>query len=81
MWPRQLLGYTRLEDPALVSPICTVFKEVWGPLPNFFLPCLKLERKWREGSHWRKQYERPRTAYTRLCLPGVLVLKSAPPVA
>jgi hypothetical protein len=76
MWPRQLLGYTRLEDPALVSPICAVFKEVWGPLHNFFLPCLKLQKKWREGSHWRKRYELPRTAYTRLCGPGVLGLKA-----
>src|SRR6267143_4683946 len=72
MWPRQLLGYGRLEDAALVDPICTVFKETWGPLHNFFLPCLKLKRKWREGSHWRKRYEVPRTAYDRLSKPGIL---------
>lgn len=76
MWPRQLLGYTRLEDPRVVPLICTVFREVWGPLHNFFLPCLKLKRKWREGSHWRKRYELPRTAFTRLCVPGVLGLKA-----
>jgi len=75
MWPRQLLGYTRLEDAALVVRICTVYKDVWGPLHNFFLPCLKLERKWREGSHWRKRYESPRTAFDRLCRPGILGLK------
>jgi len=75
MWPRQLLGYTRLEDAALVVRICTVYKEVWGPLHNFFLPCLKLQRKWREGSHWRKRYELPRTAFDRLCRPGILGLK------
>jgi len=76
MWPRQLLGYSRLEDATLVAPICTVFKEVWGPLHNFFLPCLKLQKKWREGSHWRKRYELPKTAFTRLCAPGVLGLKA-----
>jgi len=75
MWPRQLLGYSRLEDMALVVRICQVYKEVWGPLHNFFLPCLKLQAKWREGSHWRKRYEMPRTAYDRLCRPGVLDLK------
>jgi len=37
---------------------------------------LKLERKWREGSHWRKRYEWPRTAYERLCAPGMLPLKA-----
>jgi hypothetical protein len=72
MWPRQLLGYNRLEDDTLVVQICTVYRDVWGPLHNFFLPCFKLLRKWREGSHWRKRYERPRTAYARLCEKGLL---------
>ena len=72
MWPRQLLGYGRLEDAEQVSRICRVYKEVWGPLQNFFLPCLKLEEKWREGSHWKKRYEPPRTAYHRLCQRGIL---------
>lgn len=76
MWPRQLLGYSRLENAALVPGICTIFRDIWGPLHNFFLPCLKLERKWREGSHWRKRYELPRTAYDRLCSPGLLTIKS-----
>jgi hypothetical protein len=75
MWPRQLLGYTRLEEITLVARICTVYKEVWGPLHNFFLPCLKLKQKWREKSHWRKRYEPPCTAYERLCRPGMLCLK------
>jgi len=72
MWPRQLLGYGRLEEVALVEPICTVYKEVWGPLQNFFLPCLKLKEKWRQGSRWRRRYELPTTAYTRLCQEGIL---------
>lgn len=71
-WPRQLLGYSRLEDPSLVEPICALYKEVWGPLQNFFLPCFKLDRKWREGSHWRKRYLAPTTAYQRLCAVGLL---------
>jgi len=71
-WARQLLGYERLEDPHLVVPISALYREVWAPWQNFFLPCLKLERKWREGSHWRKRYEPPRTAYERLCAPGML---------
>jgi hypothetical protein len=75
-WARQLLGYARLENPALLEPICTLYCDVWAPWQNFFLPCLKLERKWRKGSHWRKRYERPQTAYARLCRPGVLSLKA-----
>ena len=76
MWPRQLLGYARLEDAALVAGIGTIYKEVWGPLQNFFLPCLKLQKKWREKSHWRKRYEPPQTAYARLCAPGLLARKA-----
>src|SRR5271169_1984164 len=75
-WARQLLGYGRLEDPGLVAPISALYREVWAPWQNFFLPCLKLEKKWREGSHWRKRYEPPKTAYHRLCAPGMLSLKA-----
>jgi len=75
-WARQLLGYGRLEDPELVAPISALYREVWAPWQNFFLPCLKLEHKWREGSHWRKRYELPKTAYYRLCAPGILSLKA-----
>jgi hypothetical protein len=70
-WPRQLLGYSRLEDATQVSVISTIYKEVWGPLQNFFLPCLKLKAKWREGSRWHKSYHPPRTAYERLRDPGI----------
>jgi hypothetical protein len=75
-WARQLLGYGRLEDPELVAPISALYREVWAPWQNFFLPCLKLAQKWRQGSHWRRRYELPRTAYQRLCAPGMLGLKA-----
>ena len=75
-WARQLLGYGRLENPDLVEPISALYREVWAPWQNFFLPCLKLKRKWREGSHWHKRYELPQTAYQRLCAPGILPLKA-----
>jgi hypothetical protein len=75
-WARQLLGYGRLENPQLVEPISALYREVWAPWQNFFLPCLKLAQKWRQGSHWRKRYELPRTAYERLCAPGILPVKT-----
>jgi len=75
-WARQLLGYGRLEDPELVGPISALYREVWAPWQNFFLPCFKLQEKWRQGSQWRKRYELPRTAYLRLCAPGMLTLKA-----
>jgi hypothetical protein len=72
MWPRQLLGYGRLEDSRWVEPINGVYVEVWGPLHNFFLPSMKLIKKWRVGSRWRRKHDRPQTAYQRLLALGVL---------
>lgn len=75
MWPRQLLGYGRLERAELVEPINQLYRQAWGPLMNFFLPGLKLESKWREGSHWRKRYEPAQTAYQRLMAGGSLAAR------
>jgi hypothetical protein len=75
MWPRQLLGYGRLEDHQLVEPINQVYQNIWGPLHNFFLPSMKLVQKWREGARWRRKHDRPRTAYQRLLQMGVLAPK------
>jgi hypothetical protein len=66
MWPRQLLGYGRLEDPRVVPLINTLFVEVWGPLHNFFLPSMKLVKKWREGATWKRRHDVAQTAYQRL---------------
>jgi hypothetical protein len=66
MWPRQLLGYGRLSDPAVVPLINCLYKDTWGLFQNFFLPSMKLKEKWRVGSRWVRRYEPPRTAYQRL---------------
>lgn len=72
MWPRQLLGYGRLEQAEMVKPINELYKEVWGPLHNFFLPSMKLVKKWRVGSRWVRRYEVAQTAYQRLLASGQL---------
>lgn len=72
MWPRQLLGYSRLEDPSLVEPINALYVEAWGPLQNFFLPSTKLVNKWREGSRWKRRHGPPQTAYQRILASGQL---------
>jgi hypothetical protein len=75
MWPRQLLGYGRLEDHQLVEPINEVYQNIWGPLHNFFLPSMKLIEKQRVGSRWRRKHDKPQTAYQRLLKMGVLSTK------
>ena len=76
MWPRQLLGYGRLEDERLVEPINALYTEAWGPLQNFFLPSMKLVKKWRVGSQWKRRHDEPQTAYQRLLKSGQLSYKA-----
>ena len=76
MWPRQLLGYGRLEDQSLLLPINALYAEAWGPLHNFFLPSMKLVKKWREGSRWVRRHDEPQTAYQRLRAGGNLSAKA-----
>lgn len=72
MWPRQLLGYGRLEHPELVVPINHIYEKLWGPLHNFFLPSMKLVEKQRVGARWRRKHDQPQTAYQRLLKMTVL---------
>jgi hypothetical protein len=72
MWPRQLLGYGRLENATLVEPITALYKEVWGPLQNFFLPSMKLKKKYRRNSRMIRKHYPAQTAYQRLLQSGHL---------
>lgn len=76
MWPRQLLGYGRLEEPKVVPLINSLFVDVWGPLHNFFLPSMKLIQKWREGAKWKRRHDKARTAYQRLLSIGGMNAKT-----
>lgn len=77
MWPRQVLGYQRLEKAESVPLINQLYKETWGPLHNFFLPSAKLVEKHREGSRWVRRHDRPQTAYQRLVSSDQLSKKQA----
>jgi hypothetical protein len=72
MHARQLLGYTRLEQPQKVSLINAMHKEAWGPLVNFFLPSAKLLSQERQGSQLRRKHDVPQTPYARLKGTGTL---------
>lgn len=72
MWPRQLLGYQRLENSATLPHLNALYIEVWGPLHNFFLPSTKLIDKQREGARIIRRHDEPQTAYQRLLASGQL---------
>jgi hypothetical protein len=63
---RQLLGYGRFEDPAVLVPLNELYREVWEPLHNFFLPCAKLDAKIRHGAKVQRKHDKPKTPCDRL---------------
>jgi hypothetical protein len=73
---RQLLGYDRLEDPALVEAINKLYREVWNPLHNFFSPCMKLIQKERHGAKVKRRHDTPLTPCERLLASGHLSAKA-----
>lgn len=63
---RQLFGYERIEDPALIEAMNRIYEELWNPLHNFFLPQMKIISKERVGGKLKKHYDQPRTPCQRL---------------
>lgn len=63
---RQLLGYERFEDPELLSAINALYRDIWEPLHNFFLPSMKLLTKERHGAKIKRRHDRPKTPCERL---------------
>lgn len=64
--PRHLLGYDRLDNPALVPLINDLYANQWSLYQNHFCPSMKLVSKTRIGSRYRKTYDEPRTPYQRV---------------
>jgi hypothetical protein len=63
---RQLLGYERFGDPAVVAWINELYRTAWDPLQNFFCPSMKLAEKKRVGARYVKKHDVPQTPYQRL---------------
>jgi hypothetical protein len=63
---RQLLGYDRFNNEALVNLINDLYINYWNPLNNFFCPSMKLISKKRINSKYVKKYDSPKTPYQRL---------------
>lgn len=63
---RQLFGYYRIQDPALVALMNEIYTQYWNPLHNFFLPSQKLIQKIRVGAKIVKKHDQPKTPADRL---------------
>jgi hypothetical protein len=63
---RELFGYDRITGRDLTDRMNRIYKKLWCPLHNFFLPSQKLVSKTQVGSRYIKKYDKPRTPYQRL---------------
>lgn len=63
---RQLFGYDRFSDPALVHLVNDLLKNEWSQYKNHFLPSTKLISKEKINSKYKRVYDTPKTPYHRL---------------
>jgi hypothetical protein len=63
---RQLFGYDRVDDPALIPLMNEIYRAYWNPLQNYFTPVLKLKSKERIGGRVKKVYDKPKAPFRRL---------------
>jgi len=68
---RELLGYERLENPAMLKELNALYLD-WEKLNNFFKPSLKRVSKVRVKSRYKKKYDTPQTPFDRLKASGIL---------
>jgi hypothetical protein len=63
---RQFIGYDRIENQNATRLLNEIYRDLWCPFLNFFMPTFKLIRKERIGSRIKKKYEEPKTPYERV---------------
>jgi len=63
---RQWIGYDRLDNPNIVSPLNNLYTKEWRLFHNFFCPSVKLIAKERIGSKTIKRHDSPKTPYQRI---------------
>ena len=69
---RQLFGYHRIDKKELISLMNDIYSNEWSKLQNLFMPQMKLIRKTRIGSRYKREYTAPITPYERVMLEPTL---------
>lgn len=63
---RQLFGYDRFEEKALLPLMNNLYGKEWSLYQNHFCPSMKLLEKQRINSKYKKKYDEPKTPYQRI---------------
>ncbi len=63
---RQYLGYQRFEKQEIVKLLQNLYTTEWNLYFNFFIPSIKLIKKYRDRSKIIKKYDKPKTPFQRI---------------
>jgi hypothetical protein len=63
---RHLLGYDRFDNSQAVPLINSLYAQEWSLYQNHFIPTMKLVKKEKINSKYRRTYEEPKTPYERV---------------
>ena len=63
---RHLFGYERFDDATLIPLMNNLYANEWSLYQNHFCPTMKLLKKTRIGSKYKKVYDTPVTPYKRV---------------
>lgn len=63
---RNTFGYERFDKELLVKYMNIIYRDYHNIFYNFFIPQLKMVKKNRDGSKYKRYYDSPKTPYQRL---------------
>jgi len=63
---RQLFGYDRIDSNAVIELMNDLYKNEWSLYQNHFCPTMKLVKKEKINSKYKRYYDEPKTPYHRL---------------
>ncbi len=64
---RELFGYSRVESPLVVERMNAIYKNIWQPLNNLYLPQSQTIEKLRVGAKIKRRMSAPITPFERVC--------------
>jgi len=67
---RKMLGYGRFESPVVVAAINDLYRKELRWFQNLFQPSVRLIKKVRIGSKYRREYDEPQTPLDRVIASG-----------
>jgi hypothetical protein len=78
---RHLFGYERFDKPVIVELMNDLYSNEYSQYQNHFIPTMKLVKKEKVNSKYRKKYDNPKTPYQRIMESGHIDQETKDPLA